>query len=36
VVVHRVMYDPPRKDNVPYRVVDAMIRVVIAAGPTGL
>jgi CubicO group peptidase (beta-lactamase class C family) len=34
VVVHRVIYDPPREDTVPYRVVDAMIRMVIAAAPT--
>lgn len=33
VIVHRVMYDPPVEDNVPYRVVDAMIRMVIAAAP---
>lgn len=34
VVVHRVFYDPPREDNVPYRVVDTMIRMVIAAAPS--
>jgi CubicO group peptidase (beta-lactamase class C family) len=34
VIVHRVNNDPPREDNVPYRVVDAMIRMVIAAAPT--
>jgi CubicO group peptidase (beta-lactamase class C family) len=34
VVVHRVTYDPPTEDNVPYRVVEAMIRMVIAAAPT--
>src|SRR5262249_27200451 len=33
VVVHRVMYDPPRADVVEYRVIDAMIRMVIAAAP---
>ena len=33
VVVHRVMYDPPREDRVPYRAVDTMIRMVIAAAP---
>jgi CubicO group peptidase (beta-lactamase class C family) len=34
VIVHRVMYDPPREDSVPYKVVDTMIRMVIAAAPT--
>lgn len=34
VVVHRVMYDPPVEDKVPYRTVDTMIRMVIAAAPT--
>ncbi len=33
VIVHRVLYDPPVEDAVPYRVVDAMIRMVIAAAP---
>jgi CubicO group peptidase (beta-lactamase class C family) len=35
VIVHRVLYDPPREDAVPYRVVDTMIRMVIAAAPAG-
>jgi len=34
VIVHRVMYDPPREDVVPYRIVDTMIRMVIAAAPS--
>ena len=34
VIVHRVLYDPPREDNVPYKAVDTMIRMVIAAAPT--
>ncbi len=34
VIVHRVMFDSSREDSVPYRVVDAMIRMVIAAAPT--
>jgi CubicO group peptidase (beta-lactamase class C family) len=33
VVVHRVMYDPPREDAVAYRVIDTMIRMVMAAAP---
>jgi hypothetical protein len=33
VVVHRVIYDPPREDAAPCRVVDTMIRMVIAAAP---
>ena len=33
VIVHRVLYDPPREDNVPYKVVDTMIRMIIAAAP---
>ena len=34
VVVHRVMYDPPREDRVPYKNVDTMIRMLIAAAPS--
>ena len=33
VIVHRVIYDPPRDDVVPYRTVDTMIRMIIAAAP---
>ena len=33
VIVHRVLYDPPREDVVPYRDVDTMIRMIIAAAP---
>lgn len=33
VIVHRVIYDPPREDVVPYRDVDTMIRMIIAAAP---
>jgi len=34
VIVHRVMYDPPREDDVSYRTVDTMIRMIIAAAPS--
>jgi CubicO group peptidase (beta-lactamase class C family) len=33
VVVHRVIYEPPREDVVAYRTIDAMIRMIIAAAP---
>lgn len=33
VIVHRVMFDPPRADVVPYRTVDTMIRLIIGAAP---
>lgn len=34
VIVHRVMFDPPREDAVSYRTVDTMIRMIIAAAPS--
>ena len=35
VVVHRVQYAPPREDVVPYRDIDAMMRMIMAAAPAG-
>lgn len=34
VIVHRVAYDPPREDVVPYLDIEAMIRMIIEAAPT--
>jgi hypothetical protein len=28
-----VIYDPPREDVVAYRVIDTMVRMIIAAAP---